>query len=69
MQYWGRPFTLLLQRCAGSRLPCSQLTAQTRPLTSNDINTLVQGVRAAQVSFCRAQRIKKIMTETITTGL
>jgi hypothetical protein len=26
----------------------AQLTAESRPLTSNDLNTLVQGARAAQ---------------------
>ena len=34
-----------------------QLTAETRPLTSNDLNTLVQGVRAAQVRLATSGRM------------
>lgn len=34
-----------------------QLTAETRPLTSNDLNTLVQGVRAAQVRSATSGRM------------
>ena len=46
-----------LQCCDGSHSRCLQLTAQTRPLTSNDINTLVQGVRAAQVNCVEHKQI------------